>query len=308
MEAERESSERPSLPDKPITVLDLTRYMVERRALVEAALLRRLPPETERPVVLHRAMRYAICSGGKRVRPILCLAAAEVVGGRADAALLPAVAIECLHTYTLIHDDLPSMDNDDLRRGQPTLHKVFGEANAILAGDSLLALAFELLAQARVPDRLVLELAQAVGSRGMAGGQFEDLASEGQMPNAEQLEFIYGRKTATLIRAACRMGGLVGGADEAEMEVLSRYGERLGLAFQIADDTLNATSTSETLGKAAGSDLARGKMTGPALWGIEGARRRAASLAEDAIAALAALPLPSEPLAAVARFVVNREA
>ncbi|MBN1267991.1 MAG: polyprenyl synthetase family protein [Kiritimatiellae bacterium] len=287
-------------------MLDLARYMEEKRARVDAALDRYLPPETERPTILHKAMRYSIFCGGKRIRPILCLAAAEAVGKPDDAAMIPAVALECLHTYTLIHDDLPSMDNDDLRRGKPTSHKVFGEANAILAGDSLLTLAFEILAEAPQARPLALELAQAAGSRGVAGGQFEDLASEGKEPDAAQLEFIHIHKTARLIEAACRMGAIAVSTDEEQIRALSRYGERIGLAFQIADDILNATSTPEALGKAAGSDAARRKMTYVSLYGVDRARAEAEKLVAEALRALE--PLPSEPLAALARFIIEREA
>ena len=289
-------------------MFDLQHYLDNNIQLINTALDRRLPAETERPATLHKAMRYSIFCGGKRIRPILCLAAAEAVGKPGAAAMIPAVAIECLHTYTLIHDDLPSMDNDCLRRGKPTSHMVFGEANAILAGDSLLTLAFEILAQAPQAGPLALELAQAAGSRGVAGGQFEDLASEGKAPEAAQLEFIHIHKTARLIQAACRMGGIAAGAHEKQLDALGRYGERVGLAFQVADDILNATSTPEALGKAAGSDAARKKMTYVSLYGVDRARAEAEKLIEEAIRALEALPQSSEPLAALARFIVEREA
>ena len=247
-------------------MFDLKIYMEERRCLVEAALDRFLPRADERPAKLHEAMRYSLMGGGKRLRPILCLASAEAVGGKPDVAMVPAVALECLHTYTLIHDDLPAMDDDDLRRGRPTLHKAFDEGLAILAGDALQTLAFELLARAAVPapyepGRLVLELAQAAGSRGVIGGQVEDIAAEGQSPDAGQLEFIHAHKTGQLIRAACRMGAIAAGARPEQLAALTTYAEKVGLAFQIADDVLNVTSTPEQLGKAVGSDAARKKMT-----------------------------------------------
>jgi geranylgeranyl diphosphate synthase type II len=295
------------MPDKLFIMLDIKRYMSEKRAQVDVALDRYLPAETERPSTLHKAMRYSIFCGGKRLRPILCLASSESAGGSGDAAMLAAAALECLHTYTLIHDDLPSMDNDDLRRGQPTSHKVFGEANAILAGDSLLTLAFELLAQAPQGARLALELARSAGSRGVAGGQFEDLAAEGKKPDTALVEFIHVHKTAKLIQAACRMGGIAAGVNEAGLAALDRYGERIGLAFQVADDVLNATSTPETLGKAVGSDAIREKMTYVSLVGVEQARRVAAGMADEAIAALTHLPGATEPLAALARFIVDRD-
>ncbi len=288
-------------------MFDVATYMEERRARVDHALDRHLPPASERPVRLHEAMRYSIFCGGKRIRPILCLTAAEAAGGSGEDAMTAAVALECLHTYTLIHDDLPAMDNDDLRRGKPTSHKVFGEANAILAGDSLLTLAFELLARTPEAGRLAIELATAAGSRGVAGGQFEDLASEGRAPDAEQLRFIHIHKTAKLLQAACRMGAIAAGAGDPALDALGRYGLDIGLAFQVADDILNATSTPDALGKAVGSDAARGKMTYVALYGIDQAAREAERLADRAIDALQGLPGPVEPLAAIARFIVERK-
>ncbi len=280
---------------------------------VDAALDARMPPESEPPVVLHRAMRYSLLAGGKRLRPILCLLSAEAAGGRREDALTPALALELLHTYSLIHDDLPAMDNDDLRRGRPTAHKVFGEANAILAGDALLTLAFEWLAQApapppHAPGALAYELARAAGSRGVAGGQYEDLAAEGGGPVApERVETIHRLKTAALIAAACRMGAIAAAAPPPVVAALGEFGERIGLAFQIADDILNATSTPEQLGKAVGSDAARGKATYVSLYGVESARRRAAALIAEATARLDGLPGPTEPLRDLARFVVERD-
>ena len=288
-------------------MLDLARYMEEKHLRIDAELDRLIPAATVRPQRLHEAMRYSIFCGGKRIRPILCIAAAEAVGASGEVAMLPAVALECLHTYTLIHDDLPAMDNDDLRRGNPTSHKVFGEANAILAGDALLTLAFELIAQTPEAGRLGYELASASGSRGLAGGQYEDLASEGKTPDEEQLQFIHIHKTAKLICAACRMGGIAGGGSESMLEALGRYGDRIGIAFQVADDILNATSTPEMLGKAVGSDAARGKMTYVALYGIDRARRKAQELLDEALASLKGFPGPTEPLAALAYFMVDRD-
>ncbi|MDH7499717.1 MAG: polyprenyl synthetase family protein [candidate division NC10 bacterium] len=292
-------------------MFDLATYLEKRRRLVEEALNRYLPPETERPSLLHKAMRYSVECGGKRLRPLLCLASAEAVGGAMESAMIPAVALEYLHTYTLIHDDLPAMDNDDLRRGKPTSHKMFGEANAILAGDALLTLAFEVLSGMVAPppyppNQLILELAQAAGSRGVAGGQFEDLASEDRVPHPEQVDYIHAHKTAILIRAACRLGAIAGAAPPGELEALSLYGERAGLAFQIADDILNATSSLEELGKAVGSDAARQKMTYVALYGIERAQEKAEALVREAMAVLAEWGPRSEPLAALARFMVHR--
>ena len=286
----------------------LVSYLEEKRELIDSELARVLPSEEEDPAILHKAMRYSVLSGGKRIRPILCLAAAASVGGTEAAAVLPAIAVELLHAYTLIHDDLPCMDDDDLRRGKPSLHVAFGEANAILAGDALQALAFE--CAARVPegvaaDEMVLELARAAGSSGVVGGQVEDLASEGATPDAGILERIHRRKTASLFAAAVRMGGLAGGAGRKQLAALTRYGESLGFAFQIADDLLNTTSTSDELGKAAGSDAERGKLTAVTVDGEDGARRRAKEMIKTAIAALEGLG-EREPLMAIAEFVVNR--
>ncbi len=292
-------------------MFDLQAYLDERICRVNAALDRRLPPETERPEALHRAMRYSVFAGGKRLRPILCLAAADALGARPDAALTAGLALEILHTYTLIHDDLPGMDDDDLRRGRPTLHTVVGVGNAILAGDALLTLAFEWLAEAPAPPpwpprQLALELARAAGSRGVVGGQVEDLAAEGQPPDAGRLDYIHRHKTGALIRAAVRMGALAAGAGEAALAAVTAYGEAIGLAFQITDDILNETSTAEALGKAAGSDRARGKMTFVSVHGIEAARRQAARLTETALTAIAPLPGDSAPLDALARWLAAR--
>jgi len=237
-------------------------------------------------------MRYSVMAGGKRLRPVLCLAACEAVGAAADAALLPGLAIEILHTYTLIHDDLPCMDDDDLRRGKPTCHVKFGEATALLAGDALLTLAFEWLAEVApaAPSsaaQLALELARAAGSQGVIGGQVEDLAAEGQPVDAARLDYIHRHKTAALIRAAVRMGGLCGGATPAQLDALTRYGEASGLAFQIADDILNATSY-------------------VAVHGLERSRARAGVLVREAIAAIEHLPGDIAPLRALAEHSVSR--
>jgi geranylgeranyl diphosphate synthase type II len=291
--------------------MDLNAYLAAARQTIDAALDRCLPPATERPARLHQAMRYSVLGGGKRLRPILCLASAEAVGGAAAAALLPAVALEFLHAYTLIHDDLPAMDDDDLRRGQPTLHKAFDEATAILAGDALLTFAFEVLARAAAPapcapGQLVLELAEAAGSRGVVGGQAEDLAAEGCPPDAGWLDYIHLHKTGKLLRAACRLGALSAGAGAEQLAALTTYAEHIGLAFQIADDILNVTSTPERLGKAVGSDAARQKMTYVALYGLDASRDRARALVAGARAALAPLGGRAERLAELAEFMVAR--
>ncbi|MFH0953901.1 MAG: farnesyl diphosphate synthase [Verrucomicrobiota bacterium] len=293
-------------------MFDLHPYLEEKRGIVEQALDVHLPPKDERPAVLHEAMRYSVFAGGKRFRPILCLASAEAVGGSAERALRPAMAVEVLHTYTLIHDDLPAMDDDALRRGKPTCHKVYGEANAILAGDALLTLAFEWLAECQaprpyLPNQFALELAEAAGSRGVIAGQVEDLASEGRPPNAELVEYIHLHKTCALIRAAVRIGAIAGGARTDVLNALTIYGGNIGLAFQIVDDILNVTSTAERLGKAAGSDPKRKKVTYAALYGVDVAQAKARELIDRAIAELAEVPGETEPLEAIAQYIIDRE-
>lgn len=290
----------------------LQQYLKEKTGLINEALDRSLPAETIRPAMLHKAMRYSVLAGGKRLRPIMCLAAAEAVSGQAETALRPALAIEILHTYTLIHDDLPCMDNDALRRGQPTCHVAFGEANAVLAGDALLTLAFEWLAAAKpaapyTANRLALELARAAGSCGVIGGQVEDLSAEGKNPDAATVEYIHLHKTAALIRAAVRIGAMCAGASASQLKALSLYGEKAGFVFQIADDILNETSSPEQLGKAAGSDRARKKMTYVAAHGLAGAKQAACKLEEEAKNALKTLKGHIEPLAALVDYIVARK-
>jgi geranylgeranyl diphosphate synthase, type II len=272
----------------------LSDYLDARRAMIELALGDALPKETTAPLRLHEAMRYSVLSGGKRLRPILAIAAAECVGADAVAVVLPAIAVELLHTYTLIHDDLPCMDDDDERRGKPTSHKVFGEANAILAGDALQALAFELAAQApAAPDRVVIELAQAAGSLGVVGGQVADIAA-GDFMTLDELEFIHQHKTADLFRAAIRMGAIAGGTSETQLADLTTYGANLGLAFQIIDDILDT------------DDLEDDSCSCIGLYGIEEARRRAKSLTDGATEALKSFGDVALPLAAIARHMLER--
>ncbi len=289
----------------------ITSYLEERTARIDAALDRLLPPSSTPPARLHEAMRYSVFGPGKRLRPILCLAAAESVGGDPAVALPPAAAVEILHTYTLIHDDLPAMDNDALRRGRATCHIAFDEATAILAGDALLTMAFAWLADTRpappyTAADLIRELATAGGSTGVIGGQMADIAGEGQQLTIEQLIYIHTHKTGDLIRAATRLGAMTAGAAPEALAALTSYAEKIGLAFQIADDVLNATSTAGELGKATGTDAALGKMTYVAAYGVEGARERAASLIDDAKSALRDLPGPTDALAALADYVVTR--
>ncbi len=291
-------------------MFELAPYLRKQQVRVDAFLKAALPPVTTRPALLHKAMTYSVLAGGKRFRPILALAAAQACGRPEAAALTAGAALELLHTYTLIHDDLPCMDDDDLRRGKPTCHIVFGEANALLAGDALQTLAFLWLAAlpaAASPARLVAELARAAGSQGVIGGQVEDLLAEGSRPSAARLRYIHVHKTAVLIEAAVRLGAIAGGASEPQIRQLGRYGLALGLAFQIADDILNATSTPEALGKPVGSDQARGKLTYVAVHGLPASRRMARSLVRQAQAALKDLPGPSAPLHALADYVICRK-
>lgn len=259
-----------------LATLPLNEYLAEQAKRVDAALDRLVPSETTPPETIHRAMRYSLFAGGKRIRPVLCLEAGVTVAGT-DVPAIEDVActLELIHTYSLIHDDLPALDNDDLRRGRPTNHKVFGEAMAILAGDSLLTHSFVVLGRAG-SARLVEELAVASGTvGGMIAGQVHDIEGEGQAPTAELLERIHRAKTGALLRASVRMGAIHAGASAAELDAISRYGEHLGLAFQIVDDLLDIEQTSEQLGKTAGKDLAQGKITFPAVYGIEESRRMA---------------------------------
>ena len=258
---------------------------------VNAALEVLLPTASERPARLHEAMRYSVFAGGKRLRPVLCIAACEACGGTAKSAMSAACALELLHTSTLIHDDLPAMDDDTLRRGRPTCHIQFDEATAILAGDALLTLTFEVLATVpNLGSSLVLELARAVGSLGVIGGQMEDLAAEGKAADAQTVEFIHRNKTAALIRSACVMGGICAEANLQALEQLAVYGESIGLAFQIIDDLLDESATVDELGKDIGSDKAKGKMTWQAVHGTEAAREKATALTDAACAAADSLP------------------
>jgi len=260
-------------------MFDLQEYLKQKTSLVDAELQKVLPSEETLPFSLHRAMRYSMFAGGKRIRPILVLAAAEAVGGDAAGAMPAACALEMIHTYSLIHDDLPAMDDDDFRRGRSTNHKVFGEATAILAGDALLTEAFILLSssQAKGLDastvrRVISIIARAAGSQGMVGGQVVDMESEGKAIDMATLQYIHTRKTGALLLASIQSGALLGGADEAQFDALTRYGEATGLAFQVADDILDIVGDQAELGKDVGSDQARGKATYPALLGLAEAR------------------------------------
>lgn len=285
--------------------MNLKNYLAEKQALIDTSLKDCLPPPATRPEILHTAMHYCVLNGGKRIRPILCMATAEAFGTPLQKALPPALAVELFHCSTLIHDDLPCMDDDDLRRGQPTCHIKFGEANAVLTGDALMILAFEILAESGNAP-LSIELTRAAGSRGVIAGQVEDLAAEGQKPSADLLEFIHMNKTAILIRAAIRMGAIAGNADENELDALSAFGDKIGLAFQIVDDILDETSTNEILGKPAGSDKALHKMTYPALYGLDAAKENVRRLHADAVTLLNTLSCDIEALQAISAYLVER--
>lgn len=286
-------------------------WMAAIQARTEQALMRRLPSAEIEPCRLHAAMRYATLGGGKRLRPLLAHAAGEAVGADPDLVDTVACAVELIHCYSLIHDDLPAMDDDSLRRGRPTCHVEFDEATAILAGDALQTLAFEVLAESPKPSperrlSMIRLLAQASGSRGMAGGQALDLAAEGRTITFAELEFIHLSKTGALIRAAVLLGAHCGEADEALMSALSAYAGRVGLLFQVVDDILDAEGSTATLGKTAGKDAAREKATTVSLLGLAKARALACELCEAAIAALSNFSLPSERLRQLAQYVLTR--
>ncbi len=298
-----------------MSAFDLEAYLNDRRQLVDAALARFLPSEDTPPPSVHRAMRYSVLAGGKRLRPILVIAGAELVGVQSSRVMPTACALEMIHTYSLIHDDLPAMDDDDYRRGRLTNHKVFGDAIAILAGDALLTLAFKLVAQnaaltgvdAKVVCDVVAEIAEAAGTLGMVGGQVVDIESEGKTITPEALEYIHIHKTAALLRASLSVGARLGGADAAALAAVGEAGQSLGLAFQIVDDILDVEGSLETLGKTAGSDERKQKVTYPALHGIEASRREARRLIERTKSRLAVFGARSAPLCALADFVVERK-
>ena len=293
------------------TSFDFGAYLQAARERVEVALDASLGPEE--PEHLREAMRYSLLAGGKRLRPILCLAACELAGGPMDLALPTAVALEMVHTMSLIHDDLPAMDNDDLRRGRPTSHKQFGEAMAILAGDALLTRAFEMVALRSPgvePHRLLAvvgELSLAAGAPGLVGGQVVDLECEGKDVSLDTLEYIHLHKTGALLVACVVCGALVGGADDTLLAALRTYAKGIGLAFQIIDDILDVTASSEVLGKTAGKDLAADKTTYPKLLGLEESRKRAEGLVIEAKGALAPWRTRAQPLLALADYITSRD-
>jgi geranylgeranyl diphosphate synthase, type II len=291
----------------------ITDYFKQQSARVEHWLERLLPASNQAPATIHEAMRYSIFAGGKRLRPALVIATGEVFNAPENALLPAACALEMIHTYSLIHDDLPAMDDDDLRRGRPTNHKVYGEAMAILAGDALLTQAFITLANlegvsAEIKMRVIAEVAQAAGTvNALIGGQVLDIQNEGRSVTAEELDAIHRAKTGALIRCCVRVGAIIGGANESELQCLTEYAEKAGLAFQVADDVLDATATSEELGKTAGKDEAAQKATYVSLYGTETARQRAAQLCQEAIAAVKSIERETTQLEAIAQFIVERK-
>jgi geranylgeranyl diphosphate synthase type II len=291
----------------------LTQTLEGGRKLTDDALERLLPAASERPTSIHQAMRHSVFAGGKRIRPILCMEAGRAVAGSLPAGIEDlGAALEMLHTYSLIHDDLPALDNDDLRRGRPTCHKVFGEAIAILAGDALQTQAYEVLSQLRCPAearvKIIEEIARGTGTvNGMIGGQVVDLEAERTKPDAETLEYIHRSKTAALITASVMTGGIYAGASSEQVNQLRSFGQAIGLAFQIVDDILDVTQTSAQLGKTAGKDAASEKATYPALFGLDESRKRAAALLQSANKAVENFGPRANVLKDLARFLIERE-
>jgi geranylgeranyl diphosphate synthase type II len=291
----------------------LDSYIAHQQQRVDAALDRVLPPESEEPSIIHRAMRYSLFAGGKRIRPLLAIASAEAVSESPGGIETAACSLELVHTYSLIHDDLPALDNDDLRRGRPTCHKVFGDAMAILAGDGLLTLAFQVLSQldldAERRVRLVRELATASGTvNGMIGGQVNDLEGEGKPPTPQLLESIHRAKTGALLRASVRVGAIYAGANCEQLKAVSEFGEHIGLAFQIVDDVLDVEQPSEALGKTAGKDAQQQKITFPAVYGLERSRAMAEQERLAAHAALSGFDTRAQHLRDLADLIVRRHA
>jgi geranylgeranyl diphosphate synthase type II len=291
----------------------LSEYLAEQVAVVDGALERCVPPESTQPDSIHRAMRYSLFAGGKRIRPILAIAAAKAVSEGIGGVENAAAALELVHTYSLIHDDLPALDNDDFRRGRPTCHKVFGDALAILAGDALLTLAFEVISvldvNAETRIQLVKELSQAAGTvGGMIGGQVHDIEGERQPPTPSLLDSIHRAKTGALLRASVRFGAIYSAGSETEVAALTKYGEHLGLAFQIIDDVLDVEQSSDTLGKTAGKDQQQQKITFPAVYGLEKSREMAMLERESAHEAVRVLGTRADRLRQIADFVVSRQA
>ena len=305
-------AEKKPLESVTPTIFDLNSYLKQQKAVVEQALDRSIA--IAKPEKIYEAMRYSLLAGGKRLRPILCLATCDLTGGTVEMAMPTACALEMIHTMSLIHDDLPAMDNDDFRRGKPTNHKVYGDDIAILAGDGLLAYAFEYVATQTknvAPEnilRVVACLGRTAGAAGLVGGQVLDLESEGKTDiTAETLSFIHTHKTGALLEASVVSGAMLANAASEDVDRLSRYAQNIGLAFQIIDDILDITATDEQLGKTAGKDLEAQKATYPSLWGLEKSRLKARELVDSAIAQLAGYGAKAEPLRAVANYIVTRD-
>jgi geranylgeranyl diphosphate synthase type II len=297
------------------TLFDLKAYLAEKRALVDAALQGCFPESDGLTSDLIKAMRYSLFAGGKRLRPILCMAGAEAVGGAGSDVLPVACALEIIHTYSLIHDDLPMMDDDDLRRGKPTNHKVFGEPIALLAGDGLLTEAFSVMTSPemseRIPPRTLLQairlIAHAAGHEGMVGGQAVDIQWEGRSADLEVVRFMHTHKTGAMITASVASGAILAGADESQSRAITSYGEKIGLAFQISDDILDIEGDSETMGKRAGADEEKGKMTYPAVLGLDRSKRIQGELVQGATQELREFDGRAEPLRRIARYIIERK-
>jgi geranylgeranyl diphosphate synthase type II len=293
--------------------MNLKAYLRSRQKAIDHALDRYLPKANTKPTTLHRAMRYSLFAGGKRLRPILCLAAAEACLGKVGNALPLACALECIHTYSLVHDDLPSMDNDDFRRGRPTCHKVFGDGIAVLAGDALLTIAFEIVSSGKPSPRydmpiLLREIAVAAGSQKLIAGQVADLEAEGRNVKRNQLRYIHENKTAAILETSVRLGAMSANADAKKLRAITRFGRGLGLAFQVIDDILDVTQTTEILGKSAGKDIAAKKATYPAVIGLDKSRAEARRLTHQARDALSAFgSRNAEPLHCLANYLLERE-
>lgn len=293
----------------------LREYLGERKTLVDRKLREYFPPMEGPAAIISEAMTYSLFAGGKRLRPVLCMASASVVGGREEDVLPVACALECIHTYSLIHDDLPAMDDDDLRRGKSTSHKVFGEAIALLAGDGLLTEAFRLMADTALSElksapvllEVIRTVAEAAGSKGMVGGQVADVLSEGKKVDFPVVEYIHHHKTGALIRASVLAGALLGGGSRRQVDALGSYGEKIGLAFQISDDILDIEGDRETMGKATGSDDKKGKATYPALLGLAQAKDVQAKLVDEAVGLLKQFGDQAEPLGLIARYIIERK-
>jgi len=301
------------MPSK--AVLDLKTYLAEKKKTVEAALQGYFPEPEGLTSDLIKAMRYSLFAGGKRLRPILCMAGAETVGGSGSEALPAACALELIHTYSLIHDDLPLMDDDDMRRGKPTNHKVFGEPIALLAGDGLLTEAFSLMTSAepsvKISSQMLLRavalISRAAGHDGMVGGQAVDIQWEGKEADLPVVEFMHTHKTGALITASVASGAILGGADESQFEAITSYGEKIGLAFQISDDILDIEGDSQTMGKRAGADEQKGKMTYPAVLGLNQSKKIQLELVQAAVLDLRGFGSRAEPLRQIARYIIERK-